>query len=241
MKKRTALALLAAGCALLLAGCDGQPQETVPSSAQEASASPVPAESFLTEEEYQQQLRENPWTFTGVILETDTYEEYFSILVEGETSSGDLTDVSLLEEAQCFDEQGQAIDRSGLHVGQEVEVYSSGNSVFVLNKKNDSAANITKTENKDGIQISIQNKVEQKIGGEVHSSFPQKVAVHKALYIVLAIFLGGIGIHKFYEKKAAAGILYLLFCWTFIPLLIAFFEGIRAAFLPADSNGYILL
>lgn len=127
------------------------------------------------------------------------------------------------------------------YVGQEVEVYSSGNSVFVLNKKNDSAANITKTENKDVIQISIQNKVEQKIGGEVHSSFPQKVAVHKALYIVLAIFLGGIGIHKFYEKKAAAGILYLLFCWTFIPLLIAFFEGIRAAFLPVDSNGYILL
>ncbi len=126
MKKRTALALLAAGCALLLAGCDGQPQETVPSSAQEASASPVPAESFLTEEEYQQQLRENPWTFTGVILETDTYEEYFSILVEGETSSGDLTDVSLLEEAQCFDEQGQAIDRSGLHVGQEVEVTCIG-------------------------------------------------------------------------------------------------------------------
>ncbi len=126
MKKRTALALLAAGCALLLAGCDGQPQETVPSSAQEASVSPVPAESFITEEEYQQQMQGTPWTFTGVILEADTYEEYSSILVEGETRSGDLTDVFLVEEAQCFDEQGQAIARSGLHVGQEVEVTCIG-------------------------------------------------------------------------------------------------------------------
>ena len=61
MKKRTALALLAAGCALLLAGCDGQPQETVPSSAQEASVSPVPAQSSLPQrKQYQSANAGNP-------------------------------------------------------------------------------------------------------------------------------------------------------------------------------------
>ncbi|PSB02828.1 NINE protein [Merismopedia glauca] len=43
---------------------------------------------------------------------------------------------------------------------------------------------------------------------------------------LLAFFLGYIGIHKFYLGQNVAGILYLLFCWTFIPGLIAFFETI---------------
>lgn len=43
---------------------------------------------------------------------------------------------------------------------------------------------------------------------------------------MLAIFLGGIGIHKFYLGKGGQGILYLLFCWTFIPAIVAFVEGI---------------
>lgn len=43
---------------------------------------------------------------------------------------------------------------------------------------------------------------------------------------ILALFLGGIGIHKFYMGQAGMGILYLLFCWTFIPSTIAFIEGI---------------
>ena len=43
---------------------------------------------------------------------------------------------------------------------------------------------------------------------------------------VLAFLLGGFGIHKFYLGKIAAGVLYLLFCWTFIPAIIAFIEFI---------------
>ncbi len=48
----------------------------------------------------------------------------------------------------------------------------------------------------------------------------------KTVAALLAFFLGGIGIHKFYLGENLAGILYLLFCWTFIPGLIAFFEFI---------------
>jgi TM2 domain-containing membrane protein YozV/ribosomal protein L40E len=43
---------------------------------------------------------------------------------------------------------------------------------------------------------------------------------------LFALFLGGIGIHKFYLGRVGQGILYLLFCWTFIPAVIGFIEGI---------------
>ncbi len=43
---------------------------------------------------------------------------------------------------------------------------------------------------------------------------------------LLALFLGGLGGHKFYLGQTGMGILYLLFCWTLIPALIAFIEGI---------------
>ncbi len=43
---------------------------------------------------------------------------------------------------------------------------------------------------------------------------------------ILGILLGGLGIHKFYLGKTGAGILYLLFCWTYIPAFIGFIEGI---------------
>jgi predicted Zn finger-like uncharacterized protein len=42
---------------------------------------------------------------------------------------------------------------------------------------------------------------------------------------LLALFLGGIGIHRFYLGQGV-GCLYLLFCWTFIPAIIAFIEAI---------------
>ncbi len=43
---------------------------------------------------------------------------------------------------------------------------------------------------------------------------------------LLAFFLGGIGVHKFYLGQIGKGFLYLIFCWTFIPAIIAFIEFI---------------
>jgi TM2 domain-containing membrane protein YozV/thioredoxin-like negative regulator of GroEL len=42
----------------------------------------------------------------------------------------------------------------------------------------------------------------------------------------LAFFLGGFGLHKFYLGQIGWGVLYLVFCWTFIPGIVAFFESI---------------
>jgi TM2 domain-containing membrane protein YozV len=43
---------------------------------------------------------------------------------------------------------------------------------------------------------------------------------------LLAFFLGGIGGHKFYLGRAVQGLFYLIFCWTLVPAMIAFIEGI---------------
>ena len=51
----------------------------------------------------------------------------------------------------------------------------------------------------------------------------------------LAFFLGGIGAHKFYLGRVGWGILYLLFCWTFIPAVIAFIEFIVYLCMSDDS------
>lgn len=48
----------------------------------------------------------------------------------------------------------------------------------------------------------------------------------KTTAILLALFGGGLGLHKFYLGRPLQGVLYLLFFWTFIPAIIALFEAI---------------
>ncbi|MBN1945938.1 MAG: NINE protein [Bradymonadales bacterium] len=48
----------------------------------------------------------------------------------------------------------------------------------------------------------------------------------KSVAAILALFLGGVGGHKFYLGQTGAGIVYVLFCWTFIPAFIGFIEFI---------------
>lgn len=54
--------------------------------------------------------------------------------------------------------------------------------------------------------------------------------------VLLALFLGGLGIHKFYLGQTGMGIVYLLFCWTYIPSIIAFIEAFTIAGQVAKYN-----
>lgn len=65
--------------------------------------------------------------------------------------------------------------------------------------------------------------------------------VNKLVYILLAVFLGGFGVHKFIEGKVLAGILYFLFCWTTIPFFLMIFDVVKVAQLPADENGDVTI
>lgn len=69
----------------------------------------------------------------------------------------------------------------------------------------------------------------------------QGKAVNKVAYCLFAIFLGGLGIHKFYSGKVGMGIVYILFCWTFIPAVIGLIEGIIGLTKTADANGNIYI
>ncbi|WP_159721089.1 TM2 domain-containing protein [Streptococcus halichoeri] len=64
---------------------------------------------------------------------------------------------------------------------------------------------------------------------------PRKV--NKVIYILLAFFLGGLSVHKFYAGQTGRGILYLIFSWTFIPHFLALISAILALFKPADREG----
>jgi len=57
----------------------------------------------------------------------------------------------------------------------------------------------------------------------IDPNWPVKSKVAAGL---LGILLGSLGIHKFYLGKVGLGVLYLLLCWTCVPAIIGFIEGI---------------
>lgn len=63
------------------------------------------------------------------------------------------------------------------------------------------------------------------MGGQA-AAVPYTRTKSKLAAFLLAWLLGGIGGHKFYLNRVGQGLLYLVFCWTFIPALIAFIEGL---------------
>lgn len=67
----------------------------------------------------------------------------------------------------------------------------------------------------------------------INPSWPIK---NKLLAGILGIFLGGFGIHKFYMGKIGTGILYFLFCWTYIPTIIGFIEGV--VYLASNDHNF---
>ncbi len=72
--------------------------------------------------------------------------------------------------------------------------------------------------------IVVQNSAAPQVSySDPRQFWPVK---NKIVAGVLALLLGGIGIHKFYLGRVAAGVMYILFCWTGIPSIIAFIEGI---------------
>jgi len=63
--------------------------------------------------------------------------------------------------------------------------------------------------------------------------------VNKIAYALIAIFVGSLGIHRFYAGKIASGVIYLLFCWTGIPSILGLIEGIIALTRDDDGRGNI--
>jgi TM2 domain-containing membrane protein YozV/ribosomal protein L40E len=76
-----------------------------------------------------------------------------------------------------------------------------------------------------GAKISAKAEVCPKCG--VRASTPSDGEHNKTTAALLALFLGGLGAHKFYLGRSGMGLIYLVFCWTLIPALISLVEGIQ--------------
>ncbi len=59
-----------------------------------------------------------------------------------------------------------------------------------------------------------------------HCGFVQHSGRNRVIAALLALFLGGFGVHKFYLGRWGWGLVYLIFCWTVIPTFVGFVEGI---------------
>lgn len=58
---------------------------------------------------------------------------------------------------------------------------------------------------------------------------------NKTTAIILAGLLGGLGVHRFYLGRPGSGILYLIFFWTFIPVLLSLAELVRMAMMEEEE------
>lgn len=54
---------------------------------------------------------------------------------------------------------------------------------------------------------------------------------------LLAIFLGGIGAHWYYVGNMGRTVLYVAFCWTFIPMILGFLESDKIQGIVRRQNG----
>lgn len=59
------------------------------------------------------------------------------------------------------------------------------------------------------------------------AAYPGVSGKSRSTAAILAILLGGLGIHKFYLGAWGWGLVYLIFCWTYIPVILGVIEGIR--------------
>ncbi len=119
------------------------------------------------------------------------------------------------------------------HLGDKVEIFETDSKVIVSKIEEEKSALPN-----GGININLSNS--QNVSAPQALVASGKV-VNKVAYCILAFFLGGFGIHKFYAGKTGAGVTMLLFCWTFIPAIIALIDFIVGLTKKSDANGNIII
>ena len=171
----------------------------------------------------------------------DAYADQFEHILNDQIISAD-AELKVME--QQLDAEG--IRRHTVDIG-EVDEYGNvridtdllDNPLGGVERKN---LPVMQTRRKRKQANSIAQSSERFVGD---ASFPEEerpqIVQQKLIQSALAIFLGTLGAHKFYQGKTFQGVLYLVLCWTTLPTWIGFIEGIRYLFMPVDDfyNQYI--
>ncbi|WOT05835.1 TM2 domain-containing protein [Shewanella youngdeokensis] len=50
---------------------------------------------------------------------------------------------------------------------------------------------------------------------------------NQKLAVLFSVLFGGLGMHKFYLGRHLEGSLYLIFCWTLVPVVIGWVDAVR--------------
>ena len=88
--------------------------------------------------------------------------------------------------------------------------------------------NTPQEEEKEMTNDQLQNQILKEQLAQLKSMKEDSNKPSLAVYLLLAIFLGGIGAHDFYVGKPVTGLIKLVFCWTGIPTIISLFNIIGA-------------
>lgn len=86
----------------------------------------------------------------------------------------------------------------------------------------------TQQEEKEMTNEQLQNEVLKEQLAQLKSMKEDSNKPSLVVYLLLALFLGGIGAHDFYVGKPVTGLVKLAFCWTGIPVIISLFNIIGA-------------
>ena len=88
--------------------------------------------------------------------------------------------------------------------------------------------NTPQQEEKEMTNEQLQNEILKEQLAQLKSMKEDSNKPSLTVYLLLALFLGGIGAHDFYVGKPVAGLIKLVFCWTGIPTIISLFNIISA-------------
>lgn len=100
-----------------------------------------------------------------------------------------------------------------------------------MTKKNpvlETLAKMNKEEEKEMTNDQLQNEILKEQLTQLKSMKENYDKPSLTVYLLLALFLGGIGAHDFYVGKPVKGLIKLVFCWTGIPTIISLFNIIGA-------------
>lgn len=79
-------------------------------------------------------------------------------------------------------------------------------------------------EPQDGLTVDFDHENKKASQIIVLKNSPSNKGKKRSTAILLTLFLGGIGAHKFYLRQTGWGVIYLLFFWTTIPALVSIVE-----------------